>query len=95
MTTIPYGERPDVKAWRKARENVTYMDGTRVQEGDHIRYHQAPGGLMPHGDWRYGVAVPDPDPNYGELVLRADNGRHYGLFGHVIERAQRHAEERG
>lgn len=80
-----YGDRPDVQAWRKARENVTYTDGTRVQEGDAIRYHQAPGGLMPHEDWRYGVAAPSPHPAYGELVLLSES-RHYNLFGHVIER---------
>lgn len=78
-------DRPDVQAWRKARENVTYTDGSRVGEGDSIRYHQAPGGLMPHGDWLYGVAAFPPDS--GELCLLADDGRLYNLYGHVIERA--------
>lgn len=84
---IKHGERPDVIAWRKARENVTYTDGTRVQEGDSIRYHQAPGGLMARGDWRYGVAAYIPwDSNYaGELHLLSE-GRFYILYGHVIER---------
>lgn len=81
-----YSERPDVIAWRKARENVTYTDGTRVQEGDNIRYHQAPGGLMPHGDWRYGVAAYVPKSGSRELLLLSE-GRYYNLFGHVIERA--------
>ena len=35
---------------------ATYTDGTPVQQGDSIRYHQAPGGLLPHGDWDYGTA---------------------------------------
>ena len=55
------------------------------------RHHQAPGGLMAHGDWRYGVAVRLPVPHMGtwELVLRdADNGRRYNLHGHVIERSR-------
>lgn len=82
-----YGDRPDVKAWRKARENVTYTDGSRVQGGDQIRYHQAPGGLMDHGDWQYGVAVPSTRDGYQELVLLSE-GRHYNLFDHVIERVE-------
>lgn len=82
---IRWGDRPDVIAWRKARENVTYTDGTRVREGDSIRFHQAPGGLMSHGDWRYGVAAYMPDSDSGELLLLSE-GRYYNLFGHVIER---------
>ena len=42
----------------------TYVDGTPVRVGDHIRYHQAPGGfLSPPTDgmgnvlWRKGVAA--------------------------------------
>lgn len=78
--------------WYKSRENVTYTDGTRVQEGDHIRYHQAPGGLMPHGDWRYGVAARLPEDRQSrgfridELHLLDAEGGYYGLYGHVIER---------
>lgn len=70
------------------RENVTYTDGTRVKEGDRIRYHPAPGGILPHGDWHYGVAayMPDERRDSDELFL-LDNGRYYYLFGHVIERA--------
>lgn len=42
---------------------ATYTDGSLVQEGDRIRYHQALGGLMsPSVDangsmWKYGTAV--------------------------------------
>lgn len=73
-----------------------YTDGTAVRVGDRIRYHQAPGGLMaPASDadgyvWTYGVAVA-LGPEYGsrpnELHLEAANGRRYGIYGHVIERA--------
>lgn len=70
----------------KARENVTYTDGTQVREGDHIRYHQAPGGLLPHGNWRYGVATYLPGSDSRELFL-LDDGHYYNLFSHVIERA--------
>lgn len=78
--------------WYRARGNVTYTDGTRVQEGDRIRYHQAPGGLMAHGDWRYGVAARLPESHQtrafpiNELHLLGDDGRYYHLFSHVIER---------
>lgn len=44
-----------------------YTDGTPVQEGDRVRYHQAPGGLMaPPSDargnviWHYGIAAKFP-----------------------------------
>lgn len=78
--------------------SVTYTDGTPVQEGDHIRYHQAPGGLLSpprrfrNGErtlWTEGVAVmPEDDGSiFGNaMVLRAEDGRHYHLLGHVIER---------
>lgn len=34
-----------------------YTDGTPVEEGDRIRYRQAPGGILPaSGGWTYGVA---------------------------------------
>lgn len=83
MTTMA----EELSAWYKTRENVTYTDGSRVQEGDHIRYHQAPGGLMAHGDWRYGVAAYMPGARYQELLLLGEDGRRYGIYGHVIERA--------
>lgn len=35
---------------------ATYTDGTPVKIGDPIRYRQQPGGLLPAGDWKYGVA---------------------------------------
>lgn len=70
------------------RENVIYTDGTRVREGDRIRFHQAPGGLFPPGDWRSGVAAYLPGQSRGELFLLAD-GRYYNLFGHVVERDKR------
>ena len=34
-----------------------YTDGTLVQAGDSIRYHQQPGGMLPAGDWKYGTAA--------------------------------------
>lgn len=79
----------DRLAWYKSREDVTYTDGTQVQDGDKARYHQAPGGLLPHGDWKYGVivAMPAPHPGATEYVLKDDeNGRLYNLYSHVIER---------
>jgi hypothetical protein len=78
----------ELRAWYRSRQSVTYTDGTQVQEGDPIRYHQAPGGLMAHGDWRYGTAVRLPVRHMGtwELVLQDADGRHYSLYGHVIER---------
>lgn len=34
-----------------------YTDGTPVGEGDSIRYHQAPGGMLPAStEWTYGTA---------------------------------------
>ncbi len=67
-----------------------YTDGTLVREGDRIRYHQAPGGMLPHGDWRYGIAARQraADPTDPELYLLED-GRLYNLVGHVVERADR------
>jgi hypothetical protein len=48
--------------------------------------------MLPRGDWRYGVAVTDPNPCYykgsligGELVMSAC-GWLYNLLGHEIER---------
>lgn len=91
---MSYSDRDaELAAWYRQRENVTYTDGTPVAEGDRIRYHQAPGGLMAHGDWRYGVAARLPESHQGrrfpinELHLLADDGFHYNLYGHVIERA--------
>lgn len=84
-----YRDDPEMKAWYRARENVTYTDGSPVREGDAIRFHQAPGGLMPHGDWQYGVAAYLParyDHPSKELHLLADDGRYYILYSHVIER---------
>lgn len=48
---------------------------------------------MPHGDWRYGVAARLPEGRQSrafpinELHLLADDGRYYGLYSHIIERA--------
>lgn len=78
-----------------------YTDGTPVQEGDSIRYHQQPGGLMAHGPWRYGIAQPAPaDSGWREMAERSNwldpdelflydptTDRRYGIVGHVIERA--------
>ncbi len=74
---------------------ATYTDGTPVVEGDKVRYHQQPGGMMAHGDWRYGVAATYPEQvanpgkwqDANELYLRDDKGSYYGMTGHVIERA--------
>lgn len=64
-----------------------YTDGTEVREGDPIRYHQAPGGVFPPGDWQYGVASMFPGELDTHLYLReGKNGRHFGIIGHVIER---------
>lgn len=83
-----WSDDPEVQAWHKARENVTYTDGSRVQEGDRIRFHQVPGGLLPPGDWRYGEAAYMPGSESKELLLKDDNdGRYYNLYSHVIERA--------
>lgn len=79
-------------------------DGTPVQEGDRIRYHQAPGGLMSppmyfrKGEftrWTEGVAVLSPRLIFGEreIVLKDEEGRHHGLVGHVIERWSRELEQ--
>ena len=38
----------------------TYTDGTPVKIGDRIRYRQQPGGLLPAGDWKEGVAAIPP-----------------------------------
>ena len=38
-----------------------YTDGSTVQEGDHIRFKQAPGGILPvDSEWKYGVAKMKP-----------------------------------
>jgi hypothetical protein len=90
--STPEERNAELAAWYRTRENVTYTDGTQVREGDQIRYHQAPGGLMAHGDWRYGVAARLPEDRQGrtfpinELHLLAADGHYYTLFGHVIER---------
>ena len=84
-------EMADWYRWRAAL--VLYTDGTPVQAGDRIRYHQAPGGMLPHGDWVYGVAPHLPEEQryrrgfaIDELYLLTDNGRMLGLASHVIER---------
>lgn len=74
-----------------------YTDGTPVKEGDRIRYHQAPGGILPppmhyrNGEltpWREGVATMSSHRIFGEyeLVLEDEQGHQYGIVGHVIER---------
>ena len=65
-----------------------YTDETLVAAGDKIRYHQAPGGLLPAGEWREGTAVTDPNLSGvgGTLIMEDDRGRRYNLLGHVIER---------
>lgn len=81
---------------QRTRE-ARYTDGTLVQEGDSIRYHQAPGGILPpsvhyrNGErtiWKNGTAVMSTRPILGEyeLVLEDEDGRHYMIVGHVIER---------
>lgn len=94
VPTAEYGTpeyEQGMRDWYKQRENVTYTDGSPVQHGDRIRYHQAPGGLMPHGDWEYGTAVSQPHDRYegvSEMTMLNDaTGRHHNLYGHVIERA--------
>lgn len=74
-----------------------YTDGTPVQEGDRVRYHQTPGGLLPPGDWREGVAVPYPYPEDRREGLIAagvdpdelhvfDGEHYYHAAPHIIER---------
>ena len=53
-----------------------YTDGTLVQEGDRIRYHQAPGGIFAPGDWRYGVAKKYPRTERELESMAAYNERH-------------------
>lgn len=76
-----------------------YTDGTPVQEGDRIRYHQAPGGILAppmhfrNGEWtpwREGTAARSRFTIFGEheLVLEDESGSQYGITGHVIERLE-------
>ena len=63
-----------------------YTDGSTVQPGDSVRYHQAPGGLLPpEPGWKYGTAEVSTHCS-GTLDLAATDGHTYGLLGHVIER---------
>lgn len=87
--------------WRRI---ATYTDGTEVQEGDRIRYRQAPGGLLPASpDWCEGVAgkmrefVESPDRareatsngiDVEELMLICDDGSRRSIVGHIVERVQ-------
>jgi hypothetical protein len=63
-------------------------DRTPVLAGDHIRYRQAPGGILPASPtMTAGIAVtPKNGGRPGELYLQAPNGVAYGIFGHIIER---------
>ena len=64
-----------------------YTDGSMVSDGDAIRFHQAPGGiLLASMEWQHGIAVPSERFGLPSLVLES-HGRRYNLFGHVIERA--------
>lgn len=74
----------DRKAWRDSRI-VTYTDGSLVKQGDRIRYHQAPGGILAHGKWQYGTAEHLEHAGDVELFL-CSGGRYYNLYSHVVER---------
>lgn len=50
-----------------------YTDGKPVREGDPIRYRQQPGGLLPAGDWVYGVASLFPPHQERREQLEAFN----------------------
>lgn len=65
-----------------------YSDGTYVSAGDTIRYHQAPGGILAPGAWKYGTAVDYEVFGGPSLVLLANDGYRYNLYSHVIERAE-------
>lgn len=69
-----------------------YTDGSLVIEGDSVRYHQAPGGILPASmEWRNGTAVTSKRFGFDSLVLESQ-GRKYNLFGHVIERVETEGE---
>lgn len=76
----------DRRAWRESRV-VTYTDGSLVKQGDKIRFHQAPGGIMAHGDWQYGTAEYLAHRGDVELFLYS-GGRYYNLYSHVVERVE-------
>lgn len=57
-----------------------YRDGSPVREGDKIRYHQAPGGMLPHGDWQYGVAVHLDDETRQKYAKWNPTGRYGDTF---------------
>lgn len=87
-------EHSDVYCVRCVRV-ARYADGALVQEGDKIRYHQAPGGLLPAGNWVYGTArkfsrredddFSNPEELYLFLVNDRGLNRYYGIVGHVVE----------
>lgn len=71
------------RKWKLTRV-PRYTDGELVIVDDKIRYHQAPGGMLPHGEFIYGVAKyhREDDP---ELYL-FDGESYYMIYSHVIER---------
>jgi hypothetical protein len=87
----PAAEEPATWAYSeedKVQRRARYTDGAYVQEGDLIRYRQAPGGVLPASPrWDYGVAARASWEDSGELYLRNDEGRLFHIFGHVVERA--------
>lgn len=53
-----------------------YTDSTEVQEGDSIRYKQAPGGMLPaSGEWRHGTAQRFPHTEERRASMLAYSGR--------------------
>jgi hypothetical protein len=49
--------------------------------------------MLPHGDWRYGIAAHFPEDRRSrtfdpEELYLFDGERYYGIFGHVVERFQ-------
>ncbi len=55
-----------------------YTDGTPVQPGDKIRYRQQPGGLLPAGDWKEGIAALFPHTPEAVERIRKYNESHGG-----------------
>lgn len=63
-----------------------YTDGTAVQEGDRVRYHQRPGGMMAPASnldgtvkWHIGTAVKLPWYQGADNVARRESASRAGI----------------